>query len=339
MTNSSRARIGFTLVELLVVIAIIGVLMGLLLPAVQSAREAGRRVTCTNNQYQIALAATRFNDAQGFLPGWRNRSPFPADTVTNAGPPVTLTYNNTPSWPVMLLPFMERLDIFRVWAAGTPQAAYLSTFVCPSTPPDTQSQPTLAYAGNCGSASITQKWAGVMLDTTGTTANNRMSLDDISSADGSAMTLVFSEKCGTSGTSSGFTFNQGYWDVEPTVTTGSFLFGIGGSSWALAAATPIPGFGMAGTSLPSKVINVTTSNSNTAASMATCPSSNHPGGVVSAFADGHTGFLKDSLGSRVYAQLLSSNDSVSQVPANFTLYQVYRIWNPDYRILSEGDFQ
>jgi prepilin-type N-terminal cleavage/methylation domain-containing protein len=86
---------GFTLVELLVVIAIIGVLMGLLLPAVQSAREAGRRVTCTNNQYQIALAASRFNDSNGFMPGWRNQ------LITNSG---TLF----PSWPVMILPLAQR---------------------------------------------------------------------------------------------------------------------------------------------------------------------------------------------------------------------------------------
>jgi prepilin-type N-terminal cleavage/methylation domain-containing protein len=63
-----RARQGFTLVELLVVIAIIGILIGLLLPAIQSARESGRRATCSNNLRQLALAMQLHVDAYGRLP-------------------------------------------------------------------------------------------------------------------------------------------------------------------------------------------------------------------------------------------------------------------------------
>ena len=61
-------RIGFTLVELLVVIAIIGLLVALLLPAINAAREAGRRATCENNVKQIGLALNAHISSYGFLP-------------------------------------------------------------------------------------------------------------------------------------------------------------------------------------------------------------------------------------------------------------------------------
>jgi prepilin-type N-terminal cleavage/methylation domain-containing protein/prepilin-type processing-associated H-X9-DG protein len=312
------APTGFTLVELLVVIAIIGVLMGLLLPAVQSAREAGRRVTCTNNQYQLALAASRFNDSNGFMPGWRN------SLITNSG-----SLTPAPSWPVVILPFAERSDIFKSWQQGTTSAPYVSLFACPSTPADSMTNPVLAYAGNCGTANSV-KANGVMVDNVspGTSAS-RIDLDEISAADGTAMTLIFSEKCisGTAG------LNQNYWDVRPSVTlvsgTGTFTFGPPSSSY-VAGSGIVPGFGMVGTA-PPKVINPTTLGNTTTPGQINLPSSNHPGGVVVAFCDGHTGFIKDSLGNTVYAQLLITNNTSASGAA--------AAWRGTYNVLSEGDFQ
>ncbi|MFM9068057.1 MAG: DUF1559 domain-containing protein [Planctomycetota bacterium] len=89
-----KRRPGFTLVELLVVIAIIGILVALLLPAVQAAREAARRTQCLNNLKQLGLALHNYHDS---------RRSFPA----GASPNVT-AFN----WRVAIWPFMEQQSLF-----------------------------------------------------------------------------------------------------------------------------------------------------------------------------------------------------------------------------------
>jgi prepilin-type N-terminal cleavage/methylation domain-containing protein len=127
----SKDREGFTLVELLVVIAIIGTLIGLLLPAVQQAREAARVGTCTNNIKQLGLACLNYESTRKRLPAANDRSAVGI---------------NGWSWIVHVLPFIEEVNLYntlssstgrfsRDWteaAAGTIGDEALPQLVCPS---------------------------------------------------------------------------------------------------------------------------------------------------------------------------------------------------------------
>jgi prepilin-type processing-associated H-X9-DG protein len=307
---------------LLVVMTIIGMLMALLLPAVQNAREAGRRTACTNNLFQLALSVIRSDEQSGFIPGWRNRSPRPADTVGT-------TFNNTVSWPVPLLPFMERSDIFKNWTTGTSvQAPYIAFFVCPSSPPDALTQPTLSYAGNCGAglaaSSTANRFDGVMGDTT--VSGGRTSFDDVAGGDGTPTTILLTERCGPGNVRGNVPLYQTWWDRRNMAT--AVNFNSNSATYAPFANAPLPVIGIVG-SPPTKIINNITAPFPGFLSQ---PSSNHPGGAVTAFCDGHTAFVKDSIGAAVYAQLLSSNGAGASSLSNGT-------WQAGPYVLRESDYQ
>jgi prepilin-type N-terminal cleavage/methylation domain-containing protein/prepilin-type processing-associated H-X9-DG protein len=142
---------GFTLVELLVVIAIIGILVSLLLPAVQSAREAARRTQCINNLKQQALGLHSFHDTYRRFPSAHQVMPDPyCITYACNWPPGGLDLNGYPvegpfwSWTMRIAPFIEMNSLYesvdihawpwwQPYPDGTdPNGHLCGTFVCPS---------------------------------------------------------------------------------------------------------------------------------------------------------------------------------------------------------------
>ena len=191
---------GFTLVELLVVIAIIATLIGLLLPAVQSAREAARRCSCTNNVAQLGLALHTYEHAH---------EAFPPGVTGDPGPIRNVAEGKHVGWIVRLLPFMEEVALERhftpedgVYAASNAKVrtSSLSSLVCPSSSAgfgnEPNGDPRVAVSSYVGchhdvEAPIDTDNHGILF------LDSRVRFSDI--ADGSSHTLLISEKRGSKG--------------------------------------------------------------------------------------------------------------------------------------------
>ena len=144
------------------VISIIGMLMALLLPAVQQARESGRRNTCNSNMHNLALAVTGYAGAKGTFPGYCE--PLQIVPIGMGANPDSLPPTYPVSWIVPLLSYMERTDIYDIWrdqnqwalataggSSSTPPQIFMNILTCPSTPPvSTLNSTPCVYVANSG---------------------------------------------------------------------------------------------------------------------------------------------------------------------------------------------
>ena len=339
----------FTLVELLVVIAIIGTLVGLLLPAVQSAREAARRAKCMNNIKQLGLGCLTYSDARKVLPpGVQLRS-----SLTWAS---DYTQNFGPNWAVLILPYIEEATLYQ--AVQTSVRGYMSTgdsdwrqlrgtridvFTCPS-----EQFGSTAFSGASGNWARGNYGANASTGLFYATPNGDEGLEQRSG--------VFAEYSGTlrlGSSAAGLTsYGLGFYDylVSPrgvmsantairhaqisdgltkTVLIDELRVGTKGSdlrgTWAMGqvGASIVAGSGRGdspGPNISAVVYDDIMDGFNDPQNGMGCDTSNrssqvtakslHPGGVNMCFTDGSVRFISDGIARGIYQVIHSRDDGV-----------------------------
>ncbi|MEX1042426.1 MAG: DUF1559 domain-containing protein [Pirellulaceae bacterium] len=308
MRTLARSQLGFTLVELLVVIAIIGVLVALLLPAVQQAREAARRMSCQNNMKQIGLAMHNYHDT--FLS-------FPSGFLVESSRSVP-----TFGWQVELLPFIEQDNIYQalnptrrrlgdIYSASSSveDRALLQTpipaYRCPSdvtsdlndllpfgSPEhfDVATSNYVAVAGPGGMGSIggaVVNGERVYIDIGGMFwGNSSVKMRDVT--DGTSNTLAIGERDGSPSRVSGETYKASNWPGVGRIDNINYLY----HSHTLGSFPINFDFALAGSP----------------ENMGKQCSSLHPGGALFVRADGSSHFISETVPEALYRNLTQRND-------------------------------
>jgi len=286
-TTRHRHPLGFTLVELLVVIAIIGVLVALLLPAVQQAREAARRMQCTNNLKQLALAAHNHHDTYNALPV--------SSENEDHSPNARMRW----SWGSLILPFIEQTALRELcleqrsaaWGMSDPNRvdAYmtpLEAFICPSCPVDAAA-PTEKY--------VTASWDTMQFSKSNYLANGGFANTWGSSDTGKRAYMGPFIKCSKEGLN--------FANITDGLSN-TLLFGEGGGQAADPADNELmPGlWGGTTNDRNSQLELVRHSFKKLNSGEVTAFGSYHPGGANFAFADGSVRFLSETINSNPVGQ-------------------------------------
>jgi prepilin-type N-terminal cleavage/methylation domain-containing protein len=319
-------RPAFTLVELLVVIAIIGILIALLLPAVQAAREAARRSQCANNLKQIGIGFHNFQDIHGYLPNGGRDGDSRVDAVSVC---CNATTRHGWTWLYNILPYVEQEATFNRASdahdpnppvagstVGNPDQVYVSevpvlSYYCPTrrSPKIYGTSYRADYAGNAGErgpGSIRAKattsdptksngLTGVVIQTDA----GRMKLEEIK--DGTSNTLMVSEKLlnpdnfGVDGGDNERWNNSG-WD-EDVIRFGALRTGTGASA-VRVGVPPIPDvqdpdYLITGTTWPFQF------------------GSSHPAGINACMADGSVRVITFTVEPEVFRRVSMSNDHLA----------------------------
>jgi prepilin-type N-terminal cleavage/methylation domain-containing protein len=317
--SGSRAFIrfrGFTLVELLVVIAIIGILVGLLLPAVQAAREAARRIQCTNNLKQIGLALHNYESAHTrFAPGFISRvtGPWPGggnDPIPEVGP----------GWSVfaMILPQLEQTNLHSIVNFNVPitdpvnqlaRSTEVDAYRCPS---DTWDEPVNVWPYTLGITDLAacsytcSLGGGNPADAPGYTAmyeqqpfngmfHRNVAIRHADITDGTSNTIGIGERA------SMFTPN-GWAGVIPTAQT-VFSQRIAQSRGQVVGQTARPAITMA-------TVHVRTGGPNSPTGSPGGFWGPHPGGCIFSLMDGSTHTITTTVDIVVFRALAARNDGL-----------------------------
>ncbi|MHC2066424.1 DUF1559 family PulG-like putative transporter [Bremerella sp. T1] len=311
-----NSRAAFTLVELLVVIAIIGVLIALLLPAVQQAREAARRMQCSNNFKQLGLALHNYHDTFGSFP-----------YGSRAG---TVSYPNLSgvNWRTSILAFLEQKNVydqlnFETGSFNEPFSGnevlnnlVIEAYICPSSPVDPKVAAPSALNGNQGS--LMHQYvgiAGAYPDPGGRTNVVKQTQRGYAAGTGLLRPGQITRfRDATDGTSNSLMVSEQSGMVDDTVLAANY-----GGGWS-GQPESHPVSGISGTSENYYYTGLTTVrwqiNYDTAtASSSSQPYENntmlnsfHPGGVLGALGDGSTRFVPETIDMEVLRRLSASDD-------------------------------